>query len=86
MRRRSYASPTFGVELTERVKSAWNSPVCADRVERSAEDVKAVPDGIILDDFRPRFVYHCGPDVKWKEKRKRRVLWNTGSLRVKGCA
>lgn len=32
----------------------WNvrdRPVCADRIEQSAEGTKAVPDGIILDDL-----------------------------------
>ncbi len=48
---RSCADPTFEVELAERVECAWNSPVCADRIERSAEGIKAVPDGIILNDL-----------------------------------
>jgi hypothetical protein len=51
MRHRICADPTFEVELTERVESARNSPVCADRIEQSAEGIKAVPDGIIFDDL-----------------------------------
>jgi len=60
MRHRSCADPTFGVELTGRVKYARNSFVCADRIKRSAERIKAVPDGIILDDLQPRLVCHFG--------------------------
>jgi len=60
MRHRSCADPTFGVELTGRVKCARNSPVCADCIKRSAERIKAVPDGIILDDLQPRLVCHFG--------------------------
>lgn len=39
------------VKLAKRVWNARERPVCADRIERSAERVEAVPDGIILDDF-----------------------------------
>ena len=60
MRHQSCADPTFGVELTGRVECARNSPVCADRSKRSAERIKAVPDGIILDDLQPRLVCHFG--------------------------
>jgi len=60
MRHQSSAGPTFGVELTGRVECARNSRVYADRIKRSAERIKAVPDGIILDDLQPRLVCHFG--------------------------
>lgn len=58
IRHRGYADLTFEVELTERVESRRNSPVCADSVERSMDGIKAVPDGIILDDLQSRLVCH----------------------------
>ncbi len=42
---------TFLAELLERVQSAGDVRAFADRTERSAEGIKAVPDRIVSDDI-----------------------------------
>ena len=45
------ANHTFLVKLTQRVRRAQDASVFADRIEQSAEGIKAFPNRIVLDDF-----------------------------------